>query len=126
MSVVNGLVPFDGGVAPALSYVVGLLVDGADVREGHEDFPYLLRDVRQRVGEPYLVGPHDGQARELLRCDVGNEECHFLLVCNYHTVLAEGHCDLVHDDHPRLGAGQLSRADAVDDSVGSEVEELQR
>ena len=79
MSVVYGLVPFDGGVAPALSYVVGLLVDGADVGEGHEDFPDLLRHVRQRVGEPYLVGPHDGQTRELLRCDVGNEECHFSL-----------------------------------------------
>jgi len=76
VSVVYGLVPFDGGVAPALAYVVGLLVDGADVGEGHEDVPDLLRDVSQRVGEPYLIGPHDGQARELLRCDVGNEECH--------------------------------------------------
>ena len=79
MSVVYGLVPFDGGVAPALSSVVGLLVDGAGVGEGHKDFPDLLPDVRQRVGEPYLVGPHDRQARELLRCDVGNEECHFIL-----------------------------------------------
>ena len=76
VSVVYGLVPFDGGVAPALAYVMGLLVDGADVGEGHEDFPDLLRDVRQRVGEPYLVGPHDRQARKLLQRDVGNEECH--------------------------------------------------
>ena len=79
MSVVYGLVPFDGGVAPALAFVVGLLVDGADVREGHEDVPDLLRDVSQRVGEPYLVGPHDGQAREVLWCDVSNEECHVIL-----------------------------------------------
>ena len=61
MSVVYGLVPFNGGVAPALPDVVGLLVDGADVSEGHEDVPDLLRDIRERVREPYLVGPHDGQ-----------------------------------------------------------------
>ena len=79
MPVVYGLVTFDGGVGPALTYVVGLLVDGADVSEGHEDVPNLLRDVRQRVRVPYLVGPHDSQTRELLRCDVGNEERHFSL-----------------------------------------------
>jgi hypothetical protein len=79
VQVVYGLVPFDGGVAPALSYVVRLLVYCADVGEGHEDVPDLLRDIRQRVREPYLVGPHDGQARELLRCDIRNKERHLFL-----------------------------------------------
>ena len=62
--IVYGLVPFYQGVGPALPYVVGLLVDGADVSEGHEDVSDLLCDVRQRIREPYLVGPHDGQTRK--------------------------------------------------------------